>query len=779
MENNIVKELVKVDLHIHSAASVKDGALISENTIENIDKLLENLKKEEVDMIAITDHNAFDFELYKKLKEHEGNELKKVLPGIEFDVEYLEKRVHVITIFDDRYNEKIEKISSIIKETPFDATDCYKEKTFKDILKSIELNVLLIVHQKSGVRAENQNENLAQIGEEEFDEIIGVDYFDAVEFRSGKVEGILNNYKKEKNLENLRYITGTDCHVWEVYPQQNRNDKSDIKYSYLKCLPTFKGLVMALTDEKRVSTSKYDISKPYIESLKININGKQKIIELSPGLNVMIGDNSIGKSLILENLIDCKFSKIRETNKKDGYRKYLKDRKIKVSQIDDIKKSKIDFDRQGEIREKFQSGTKLLDVDFFKNKFQDFDTLEYMNKINEVVNAFIEKTKENQKIKNVDNELDYSISIPAEIEEHTYRFRIIDDLENDAKNYTDIIKILKNIITNILKLRQISEFKDIRVLNLIENKVKRLKEKYEMLKGKEEKKSEAINKIKEICNKYELENKETSETQDNILTEYKQNIIEAKNKIINKIKVENQEECDFLENYEDIVIEGKSNIINEYNFLKRTKCMNIDQSKIIEILSYPLSRVKSKAQLDKIDEDTLELKLKKNLLDESLSSEENYRKILTEYVNKEILKQETVILYKDRDISSGNSQGKNALIYLDVLSSDKTKNMYIVDQPGDDISHSNLKNNVIEIFRRMAMNKQVLFVTHKPELVVNLDVDNAIILKENEDTGEIEITNGALEYENEEENVNILKDVADILDGGEETIRKRWKRYDK
>lgn len=779
MENNIVKELVKVDLHIHSAASVKDGALIFENTIENIDKLLENLKKEEVDMIAITDHNAFDFELYKKLKEHEGNELKKVLPGIEFDVEYLEKRVHVITIFDDRYNEKIEKISSIIKETPFDATDCYKEKTFKDILKSIELNVLLIVHQKSGVRAENQNENLAQIGEEEFDEIIGVDYFDAVEFRSGKVEGILNNYKKEKNLENLRYITGTDCHVWEVYPQQNRNDKSDIKYSYLKCLPTFKGLVMALTDEKRVSTSKYDISKPYIESLKININGKPKIIELSPGLNVMIGDNSIGKSLILENLIDCKFSKIRETNKKDGYRKYLKDRKIKVSQIDDIKKSKIDFDRQGEIREKFQSGTKLLDVDFFKNKFQDFDTLEYMNKINEVVNAFIEKTKENQKIKNVDNELDYSISIPAEIEEHTYRFRIIDDLENDAKNYTDIIKILKNIITNILKLRQISEFKDIRVLNLIENKVKRLKEKYEMLKGKEEKKSEAINKIKEICNKYELENKETSETQDNILTEYKQNIIEAKNKIINKIKVENQEECNFLENYEDIVIEGKSNIINEYNFLKRTKCMNIDHSKIIEILSYPLSRVKSKAQLDKIDEDTLELKLKKNLLDESLSSEENYRKILTEYVNKEILKQETVILYKDRDISSGNSQGKNALIYLDVLSSDKTKNMYIVDQPGDDISHSNLKNNVIEIFRRMAMNKQVLFVTHKPELVVNLDVDNAIILKENEDTGEIEITNGALEYENEEENVNILKDVADILDGGEETIRKRWKRYDK
>lgn len=243
--------------------------------------------------------------------------------------------------------------------------------------------------------------------------------------------------------------------------------------------------------------------------------------------------------------------------------------------------------------------------------------------------------------------------------------------------------------------------------------------------------------------------------------------------------MEQQEEHDFLEDYEEIIITGKSNVINDYNFLKRTKCKKIDKNKIIEILAYPLSRVNNKGKLDKIDEDDLKSKLKKNLLDNSLSSEENYKNIITEYVNKEILKQETVILYKDKDISSGNSQGKNALIYLDVLSSDKSKNMYIVDQPGDDISHSNLNNNVIDIFRRMAINKQVLFVTHKPELVVNLDVDNAIILKEDEKSGEIEITNGALEYENEEENINILKDVANILDGGEETIRKRWKRYDK
>ena len=103
--------------------------------------------------------------------------------------------------------------------------------------------------------------------------------------------------------------------------------------------------------------------------------------------------------------------------------------------------------------------------------------------------------------------------------------------------------------------------------------------------------------------------------------------------------------------------------------------------------------------------------------------------------------------------------------------------MYIVDQPGDDISHTKLNSEVIEILRRMGESKQVLFITHKPELVVNLDVDNVIILKDV--NSKLNIINGTLEYEDTDKKINILKEVADILDGGEETIRRRWKRYDK
>ena len=111
----IVKDLIKLDLHIHSIYSKKDKKLVSNNTVENIPVLMEKLEKENVNMIAITDHNAFSYELYNEIKSNMGKckTLVKVLPGIEFDVDLLEKRIHVVSIFDD-LDENKEEIENIL-----------------------------------------------------------------------------------------------------------------------------------------------------------------------------------------------------------------------------------------------------------------------------------------------------------------------------------------------------------------------------------------------------------------------------------------------------------------------------------------------------------------------------------------------------------------------------------------------------------------------------------------------------------------------------------------
>ena len=282
--NRIVNSLIKVDLHIHSEYSKKDGDLVSNNTKENIPILMEKLEKEKVNMIAITDHNVFNFDLYDTLVNNMSlcKTLQSILPGIEFDVFENGARFHVIAIFDDTNKDKLKDIEKILQKYKFDNKEkkpnAYKFSTFRSIITDINLNVVLIAHQKSGIRVENQNENLAGVGEEQFDYIVNCEYFDALEFRSGRIEGILKSYQNEKDLKNMRYITGTDCHDWTVYPKQKKTDKSDIRYSYIKSLPTFKGLVMALTESRRVTTAYYDIRKPYLDKISLNI--KNQVVDL-------------------------------------------------------------------------------------------------------------------------------------------------------------------------------------------------------------------------------------------------------------------------------------------------------------------------------------------------------------------------------------------------------------------------------------------------------------------------------------------------------------------
>lgn len=84
-----------------------------------------------------------------------------------------------------------------------------------------------------------------------------------------------------------------------------------------------------------------------------------------------------------------------------------------------------------------------------------------------------------------------------------------------------------------------------------------------------------------------------------------------------------------------------------------------------------------------------------------------------------------------------------------------------------------LVKNLLDISTQIRDKKQIVFVTHNPLLVVNLDVDNVIFVKNI--NGNISINNGCLEYEDEQ--TDILDLIAKNMDGGKETIEKRLKVY--
>ena len=85
---------------------------------------------------------------------------------------------------------------------------------------------------------------------------------------------------------------------------------------------------MAITDHRRIKTvnSFFNPTQVYTKSIEMTIDGVAYSIPLSRGINVIIGDNSIGKSLLLHELTGYKKQQEGLIKKKlvDGYKKYRK-----------------------------------------------------------------------------------------------------------------------------------------------------------------------------------------------------------------------------------------------------------------------------------------------------------------------------------------------------------------------------------------------------------------------------------------------------------------------
>lgn len=805
--DKIVINPLKIDFHIHSEFShFKDHELVKEGTIKNLSILIEKLNKNHIEMASITDHDVFSYEIYKELKFQEGKgTIKSILPGVEFSVGFngdkgVEKQIHVIAIFNDKNEEKVANISKILPPNikpnyENGENQFYSESKFRDILAQIDLDVLLISHQKnSPMSSKPRAKDANSVGNTRFNEFINYEYFDAYEFKSMKEGLFCNLFKKSKNekREKMRFITGSDCHNWSLYPMHGENPNEDIstfEWTYLKCLPSFKGAKLALTDDSRISTSDnfFNKNEVAIDSLLISNNKEQIAIPLSKGLNVIIGDNSIGKSLLLHAL--TKFSKwekgtLLPSKLKSAYIEVMNKENLEV--LNPIDSNLIyEFDAQGEIRERFASGNSFKN-NFILSKYpQEIDSEQYKEKVR---NAF-------QKL------YDF-LNIKFEIDDTLMKLPLINLVDSDGK--------LTNIqLTNITE-KVITDFKS--TSNKIEKLTSKLNQSISLLETASKSKiledvdknilSDIIFKITNMLSKYDKK-KNNSDLNIDILNSIHSGIENA-NKQINAVRTSYEssistrdQKCAevssniahilrlkeyvkqrFIFNIEPINIKFPQYFYGDYKFICRFKGkMMVIDDKYLEYVLSSVLMAGSKLDPSTCTKDSLTAMIKL-----SQDSDENGKsdiELLKYKINKKIdedFQNEKVILKKDVDVTGGMSDGFNSTAYFQLISYDNIKpGIYIVDQPEDDVSQSNIKTEVLKAIKHMASQRQVILITHNPLFVVNIDADNVIFLTKK--NGRLTFESGALEYENRE--YNILNIVATNLDGGIDSLEKRWKRYDK
>lgn len=789
----IVETGYKIDLHIHSVYScAKDKKKVAFNTIDNIDALAEKLNANGVQMCAITDHDVFRFDMYKALKDYENDEqcsVIKVFPGIEFTVEFIGENgptvLHVIAIFNDEDEGKVAKIAECLTDDKgnigYDKNGAFSEEKFLAVLRSIDLDTALIVHQKSSLTASRPYKNDAKtVGEEKFQEFVYTDYFEAFEFKNRKNEVFNKNFLNAQDLtEDIRFITGSDCHDWRHYPKETENDNTDFVYTYVKCLPCFRGLVMAITDHRRIKTvnSFFNPTETYTKNLQITIDGENYVVPLSRGINVIIGDNSIGKSLLLHKLTEYRKQQEGLLNKSvvRGYEKYLKKHNIEIGTT--IPAAEIfAFDMQGEIRDKFEQ-EKIKSDDFLSPYYPaPIKSGAYKEKIQRKLNVIFAFLEEKFALELLEAQLGRFKILDEDIEQAESITFVGSVSKNNRRveGYNNISGDLDNVVEQIETIMESPwlEQDDRKQLEYIIEQLDSMSMRYEKKKKRAERENTKIALFQNAVSKFKQKYQSSvSDTQKKLST-YNENIDNAAEAIAAIIKRrEKLTVPDFRIEKETIQIQTER--VHNYEFNSRLGITEIDEEYVKSLFASEMKKGTKKSVLE-MSQDELSERL--SYFTGAPSEALNELKSKIQEKLDDDLANKFTITQAGKDRTQELSSGLDAQIYFDILSYETSHDgMYIIDQPEDNISQKAVRDYLLDRFKIMGEHRQVLMVTHRPQFIVNLDVDNVIFIGKEDD--KIYIQSGALEYRDAD--YNILDIISDHIEGGLDTLRRRWKRYEK
>lgn len=304
---------LRADFHLHTKADNAFSYIGDPNFFAT--QYIEQLKKEEIRIAIITNHNKFDLLEFRELRRNAERDEIYLLPGVEFSVKDGAKGLHILIVFNEDWIYNTEKTNYIQKfldvaflgitnyENPpysnsrFDLNETYStlisfEKDFFFVLAHID--------DSSGLFEELKGRNLEDCcSSEAFDKkVLAVQKSRSKENR----KRLLDFLGKKK----ISFVEGTDSAEKGIEGIGKGNEVGGItQKTFLKIgAYNFDALkYVLLNPENRVSPTKPKIEKAYLKSITFNTRRwKGKKMSFNPAMNNLIGIRGSGKSTILETI---------------------------------------------------------------------------------------------------------------------------------------------------------------------------------------------------------------------------------------------------------------------------------------------------------------------------------------------------------------------------------------------------------------------------------------------------------------------------------------------
>lgn len=178
-------------------------------------------------------------------------------------------------------------------------------------------------------------------------------------------------------------------------------------------------------------------------------------------------------------------------------------------------------------------------------------------------------------------------------------------------------------------------------------------------------------------------------------------------------------------------------------------------------------------------------------LDLSYNKGKNQDDLIRDILNRQWFKRNYSLKF-DNDNFLQMSQGKKAFVILTlILEFSKDEKPVIIDQPEDSLDNRAIYIELTKYLKAKKKDRQIILVTHNPNVVVGADAENVIVANQHSDVSpnldgiQFAYINGSLE--NTSDNIDALafldrrgirEHVVEILEGGNEAFKKREEKYD-
>lgn len=818
-----------IDMHTHSWYSKinkkSDKDKVKDMTAKEYTDILVS---HGVEIFSITDHNYYSSQYYNEIDDYiKENSLNiKLINGVEFDVYVTlsngkEDFVHMCIYFDDKVDRQ--ELEKIVNELYKDTEGRELHPDFVSIVQKINMlksKYIIIPHgdKDRGLFKNNIIDNLDFNEVPEYYKYAMYKIFNAFDVTAGFYDKSIQFWATSFCEKTNRYIELTKDKTPEEVKDIQNHITDKIKGKKIKLTETekeiydyalkygsyfsyfhfsdwhnkdeynpetnnfifgtletaFESFEMATLDPlSRIRKDKeveIEIPATILDSLTFSINGKEKNVVFSPGLNAIVGKRGSGKSLLLaviRNLVD----KDDKLGAKEIYKS------LNVSNIKAKNRGGIDisvgglnsvaFLTQDEIKEIFENPSKAQKT--ISNYFIEIKDID-MSKINAIIDIGEKIVPINENYKSLTS----NILAIKRINDYNYNACNLLNAAEFKANINSTINSLKLAISNLknMGLNYETLEKQLDSIILIRNTYLKIIELYNTVITNM---NEQIASINSKRNSNQITQRQNILDIQKSLAEIKNNFDIQFNKekllfLLSKFSIENPPV--------EVFKKGKYLFVTYYEIPEDIK--NILQDKILETIAHAgeLKDIDRYIMNDpkrtlKTTAPNLMSELKKYVMSGGIFQA---KKEFYEIENRDIDYVSSIKTMHNikENIDDNNiknltyaSPGMKSVAYLDMLF-DLEESILILDQPEDNIDNDYISNYLVPNIKDKKMVKQLIFVTHNPSVAVYGDAFNYIYAKNDDD---IEYSNYIIEKPEDKE--KLIK----ILEGGKASFSNRNKKF--